>query len=810
VNKLKQDIAFAWRNALKRPGTSLLIILTLALGIGANSAMFSMAYHVLFAPLPYADGERLVRIEQNEPEVGRANVPSSVQSFFDYRDQSSVFSDVLEYHSMQFTLLGHGDPRRVQTGVVSWNYFNVLGIRPLLGRTFTAGEDEIGSEPLIVLSNDFWVTQFNSDPGIVGATLEMNNAIHTVIGVLPPIPAFPDDNDIWVTASSCPFRASEMMINNRSMAMLSGVFGKLREGVTLEAASRDVNTVAQRLLTSYPDAYSEQRGYSASLRPLKDEMVGESAATFLLLLGIAVLVIFIACANVANLNLVRMAARNQELAIREALGANPSRIARQLLTESILFALAGGLLGLMVAYPGLSLLSEFAAGHTSLASEIAMDGTVFLFSLAVAVVTGIISGSASAFSRRDINKALKESSGKVTASAAGNKRRQLLLVVQFALSFVILTTAALIALSLYRLNSEDPGFDPDRVLVVSMDLNFSNYANNQQVRDFGTRLLEQARNLPGVDIAGIASDTPLQSGLLGARPFDIEGRVATDAGARATTEISVVTADYHRLMNIPLRRGRFLTAADDENAPAALLINRAFEQQHFPAGDAIGQRISMDGGQSWHEVVGVVGNVRSRGLDREPGPAVYVSFRQFPTSRIDLFLKSGADMQTLGGHVTDLIHGLDSQQAVAGINTLREIKSQWLATPRLIAILVGLFGLLATVMTLSGVIGVVSFNVNQRFREVGVRMAIGANPKHVRDLFLKQGLKMYLAGLAAGLALLGLGAPTLNDFLYRTSALNAGVYALSTLLLTAAVFGAMLLPANRASQLDPVMALHTD
>jgi predicted permease len=786
-----------------------LIILTLALGIGANSAMFSMIYHILLAPLPYEDGERLVRVEQHEHNGGRQDYPLSVQSFFDYSSQNTVFENLLEYHAMQFTLLGHGDPVRVQTGVVNWNYFDVLGMPPVLGRSFLPGEDEIGAEPLILLAHDFWLRQFNADPNVVGASLEMNNAIHRVIGVLPPMPAYPDANDIWVTVASCPFRVSDMMLNNRNMGMVSA-YAKLQEGVSLEHAHADINNVAQRLVTTYPDSYSQTRGYAADLTPVRDELVGEARGGLLLLMGIATLVVLIASANVANLNLARIAARSQELAVREAVGANPARIARQLLTESILFALAGGLLGLLLAFVALNLLAQFAASYTRLASEIEMSWQVLVFALVVALCTGVLSGSASAFTRRDINKVLKEGGDKITTSPGGQKRRQALLVVQFALSFVILTSAALISLSLYRLNQEDLGFDTSQVLVVSLDMNFTNYSNPAQFRDFGTRLLREVQALPETGAAAISGETPLEGGVLQGMAFEIEGRTLSNPDLRPRMAVRQVSADYHPLLGIPLLKGRLLEAADDELAERVVVINEAFEREHFPDGAVLGQRVSPNGGSTWWTIVGVTGNIRARELDEVEGPTAYIDFRQAPIPGIDLFVKSQADLTSLGQALVNVVHRLDSQQAVDSVRTMNEIKAEWLATPRLIATLVGLFGILALLVTLSGVVGVVSFNVSQRIREIGIHMAIGANPRHVLRMFLMQGLRIHLAGLGLGLGIVLLVASLLGGFLYRTDPFYPPVYLATLLLLTLTVLGAMYFPARRAGSLDPADALHSE
>ncbi len=539
-------------------------------------------------------------------------------------------------------------------------------------------------------------------------------------------------------------------------------------------------------------------------------MVGDSSTTFVLLLSLAFLVVLIASANVANLNLARLATRSQELAIREAVGAQPSRIARQLLTESMLFALVGGVLGLLIAYPGLGLLSRFAQRYTPLAAEIQMDGSMLLFSLGIALFTGLLSGSAAAFTRRDINKSLKEGGDKVTASTSGKRKREVLLAVQFALSFVILTASALIVLSLYRLNNEDPGYDPSQVLVTGMSLNFTNYTTPQQTRDFGTRLLQEVRAISGVELAGISAETPLDGAVLGPVPFDIEGRTLADAALRPTAKPTVISEDYLDVMNISLQKGRAFTADDDQDALPVILINRSFEARFFPEGSSLGQRISTNNGQSWNTIIGVVENIRSVDLNQEEGDTIYTTFRQTPNGNIDLFVRSSGNLEQLGEQITHIVHGIDSQQAVDSVRTMEEVKSEWLQAPRLIASLIGLFGILALVVTLSGVIGVVSYNVSQRLREVGIHMAIGATPRHVVRMFLKQGMQIFATGLVGGVLLMAFIAPSLAALLYKTSSLNPVVYGVIAVVLTLVVLLAMFVPARRAGNLNPTAALRNE
>lgn len=809
LQDMREDIRFALASAIKKPAINLLILLTFAMGIGGNSAIFSVVYHVLLAPLPYADGERLVRLQQHQPVAQNTDIGSSVPSFKDMRNMSQELESLVEYHSMQFTLLGHGEPKRVQTGVVSDNYFQMLGILPILGRDFAAGEDEVGAEPLILLSHQYWTEQFAQSQNVVGMSLEMNNATHKVIGVLPPIPDYPNADDIYITAASCPFRSSEGMRTNRRMGMLT-LFGKLDNNSSLARGDQELDTITAQLAQQYPDDYPDSRGFSANLVSMKDEMIGNSAQTFYLLLIISVLVLLIASANVANLNIAKLAGRSQEIAIREASGASPSRIARQLLTESTLFALLGGVLGLLFAWPMLFLLKDFAADFSPLASEISMDTTVLLFSFFVSVFAGLFSGIVSLFNRKNINHALKEGGDKVTASSAGLRWRSGLLATQISLSFIILCVAAMVSLSLYRITNQDAGYSADKILSVNMDLNFSNYTNAQQRRDFAMTLLNQVSALPTVSSASVSGSFPLSGSLLGPVPFETElqGLGSDDVRPRAT--VTIVSEGYHPLLNIPLLQGRYFTQQDDENATQVVLINQTLANKYFPGGNVLGQRLSVDNGQNWATIVGIVGDVRSLGLDTASQEAFYSPFRQNPVGRVRILAKTDSAPMSLRTPIVELVHALDPQQAIASTQTLQQVKDQWLASPKLISQLVGSFGILALFITVSGVVGVMAYNISQRRKEIGIRMSVGATPLAIIIQLLLQASKICAIGIAIGLAAMPFITPMLDEFLYATSSGDALLYLLTTAILFLAAVLSTWLPAQKATGISPATALREE
>jgi len=813
MNPLLHDIAFAWRNALKRPATSLLIIVTLALGIGANTAIFSMAWHVLLAPLPYADGERLVRMVQHEQVEGAGIRPWSRFTFEDVKTQSDVFEVMTHYAQNSLTLLRDGQPRQVDAGEVAWNYFDVLGIQPIVGRGFQQGEDEVGARPLMLLSQDIWVNDFDADPRVIGATVELNGLALTIIGVLPPMLPYPHHNDVWITQAGNPYDVKPRVGSNatRKSLELNYVFAVLRENTTLDEAARDLATVARRLIDSYPDDY--YANYSIDLHHARDEMVGESAATITLLLVLALLVVSIAAANVANLNLARAASRAQEMAIREAVGANPARVRQQMMTESLLLGMGGGLVGLGLAWAGMALLKEFAARYTPLAQSMNIGISVLLFTLLLTVTVGMLSGMPSLFTRRDINKTLKEGGDKTTTSSEGTSKRKLLLAVQFALAYMMLTTAALVMLSLHRLNSQDAGYDTQQVLAMrlpfNVDLDGEPQLFPQQIRSFGISLLEQVQAIPGVSAAGFLGGRPLLQDSVYDPP--LQSFALEEGGGPDNTAYGVfatASEDLFPLLDVPLLKGRMFTPNDDERAGFVALVNQNFADRYFPSGDVLGQRIRLPHQQDWRTIVGVVTNIRSRGLNQEEDAMVYFQFRQMPSDVMNLYVKSAMNAQELSGLIREIVRRIKPDQSIEDIRLLDEVRSDWLAPARLRAILISLLGVLALVVTLSGVIGVVSYNISQRVREIGIHMAIGATPARVVRLFVADGLKVYATGLLLGLALMVLAAPFLEPLLYQTSVMDVGVYLLSTLVLTLAVLGAIYLPASKAGAMSPVAALH--
>lgn len=812
MNALLHDIVHAWRNMLRQPATSLLIIVTLALGIGVNTAMFSMTWHVLLAPLPYTDGDRLVKLEQNEPGNGLENVGWSLPTLADLRNQNSTFSAVLQYFQTEYTLYDEEASFLVRAAIVDGDFLPILGVKPVLGRLLTVDDDRADAPPALLLGNRFWLESFGGSETIIGSTLTMNDIAYTIVGVLPAMPPYPRDNDVWVPEANDWIMSNDMVMNERREGLVSHVIAKLRTDVSLEQARQDIEMFSSRLRNSYPDYYQEESGYTIVLQPLKSSITSASARTVGLLMSLAALVVLIACANFANLTLAGMMRRSQELAVREAVGAAPGRIRRQLITENLLIALLGGTAGLMLTILGLRFVREFAAVHTPLASEIVLGVDVLWFCLALTLTTGLASALIASTQTGDINKALKEGGDKATATSGSKNLRNALLAAQVALAFVMLTSTALVTKSLYGLANQAIGYDTGGVVVLRTLMRYTDISGVQPGHRMMLQMLEETRALPGVQAAGMIRWPVLQADTFPFLPMPmvIEGGGQDGANRSILERWNIASQGFFDVLGIPLLAGRNFLERDDDNAPEAVLINERFAARYFPAQNALGQRLSLDRGNSWATIVGIVGDIRASGVDTPDTPMVYVNFRTTPIQDVNLYIKTRTDLLETAHAVAAIMQRLDPLQPIDSITPLDEVRSQWLAPTRLRTGLVAVFGILALVVTLSGVIGVVSYNIGQRVREIGVHMAMGASPASIRRLFIFQGLKIFLLGLLLGLMLMFAASPFIEPLLYETAALNPVVYLASALMLSLTVLLALYLPASRAARMDPVAALRSE
>jgi putative ABC transport system permease protein len=813
IESLLQDVRYGARILFRNPGFTVVAVLTLGLGIGANTAIFSVIYGVLMKPLPYTDGNQLVIVQQQAPLAGVNNVPFSVKEVQDYREQSQTLHDVVEHHTMSFTLLGGNEPQRVQTGVVSANFFDVLGVTPLLGRTFVAADEEHGSDAVLVLSYQYWQRSHGGDPSIVGRTFQMNNRPHTVVGVLPSIPQYPNEQDVYMPTSHCPTRSSEQFMSNRNARMMS-VFGRLKPGVPAAQAQADLSTLASNLQKQYPDSYPANRGYAASVVSLQEELTRRAKPTFLILLGTAGLVLLIACANVANLTLARLMRREREMAIRAALGAGRGRLIRQLLTESTLLSIAGGVLGLLLAAGGLQLLVGFAARFTTRASEIKIDGSVLLFTLLVSVATGLVFGLMPAFSSdQHLTGTLKEGGGRSSAGVRRQRIRNLLIVAQVGVSFILLIWAGLMVRSLIKLQHVNPGFDPERVLAMRISPNWSKFNTNQETRALLLRILDKARSEPGVLSAALGSTFPMnQLGITSGpltRGFQIEGHPIPEGELAPQADFRTASTDYFETVRQPLVRGRTFLEGDKDEAVPVAVINQATARHRWGDDDPIGRRITFDRGQTWLTIVGVVGDVRQYGLDREPADEIYVPLAQAGFGG-NLLVRTAADPLSVAKLMREAVYEVDPETAVDRVQTLEQVRSDAVASPRLTAILLAMFAGLALVITAAGIAGVMALSVNQRTHELGVRLALGATPGKVLGMVMREGMSFVLVGLSVGVAGALLLGRLMSSLLFAVAPTDPVTFLAVAAVLIAVAAVACLVPARRVTSIDPMLALRSE
>ena len=811
---LRQDCAYALRMMAKNKGFTAIAVLTLALGIGANTAIFSVVHSVLLNPLPYRQGQQLVFIRQQAVKANVDDIGFSVPEIMDYRSQSRTLSSLVEYHTMAFTLFGHGDPDRVRTAVVSWNYFDVFGVRPILGRNFTPKDDEIGAPAVLVLTNEYWRDKFSADPKVIGRTFEMNDRVHTVVGVLPPIPQYPVETDVFMPTSACPFRSSKKHIEGRDMRMME-VFGRLKPGVTLGQAQADLSTIAARLQSQYPKFYPANIGYGVSASSLKENLTHGAQPTLLVLLAAATFVLLIACANVANLTLSRMARRERELAVRTALGAGRSRLLRQLLTESFILAFVGGVIGLLLAYDSLDLLTKFAARLSPRAGEIRIDSGVLLFTLLAALGTAIVFGTVSAlFSHVNLTSGLKEGAAGTGVNWRRNRMRSVLIVSQVAFSFMLLIGAGLMLRSLFKMLDVKAGFQTQHVLAMHVNVDWSKYANSDQYALFAKKLVEKIQAQPSVLSAAVSSSYPLEPEILAGGPnsndFQVKGQPLAPGQAPPIADTVYITPDFFKTLGIPLMSGREFAATDDAKSPQVVIVNQAMQHRFWPTSNPVGQQISFDHGSDWWQVVGVVGDVHDLGLDHGPDLQAYEPVAQNGGVGTLIVRTAMADPLAASHQLTRAILDVDPTTAVSGIMSLDAARSDSVATPRATASLLGVFGALALLIATAGIGGIMALTVSQRVHEIGIRIALGAQPSRVLYMILRHGVGLALLGVAIGLVgALGLTGLA-KSLLFEVTPTDPVTYIAVAFVFVSAALLAGYVPARRAAAIDPIEALRCE
>ena len=815
METLFQDLRYAFRMLLKRPGFTAVAVLALALGIGANSAIFSVVNGVVLRRLPYKDPDRLMMVWSRRPLLqalaGSQEFPVSAADFTDWRDQNQVFEQIAAFHSQPFNITGAGEPEFLGGVRASANLFSLLGVEAKLGRTFLAEEDQPGAGRVVLISHGLWERRFGSDPQIIGQKLTLNDEPYTAVGVMPrgfqfprkgEMPAgyqFPRQADLYTPLAWTPDQ-----IGNRGRNFLA-VIARLKPEVRVAQASADMDAIAQRLKQQYPQFNSNKEAF---IVPLHQQVVGRVRTALLVLLGAVGFVLVIACANVANLLLARAASRQKEIAIRTALGASRSRVVRQLLTESVLLSLAGGTLGLLLSMWGVDLLLAISPANLPRVDAISVDGRVLGFTLAVSLLTGIIFGLVPAVqaSKPDVNEALKE--GGRASSVGHNRFRSVLVVSEVALSLVLLIGAGLMIRSFVHLLNSSPGLNPENVLTLDVGLPRTKYSAPQQVAFF-QQVIERLRSLPGVQSAGAVYPLPL-SGAEEGMGFGIEGRAALAPGEVYNAGPRWVSPDYFNVMGIPLLRGRELTERDGSDTPRVLVINEAMAARYFPDEDPIGKRVAFDqvnNAPNWREIVGVIGDVKHSALDSDPKPEMYFPFPQFPIFFMTFVVRTSGDPLNLVAAARSEVLAVEKNQPISNVHTMEELLSNSIAQRRFNMLLLSIFAGVALLLATVGIYGVMSYSVAQRTHELGVRMALGAQTSHVLALVVKQGMTLALAGVGIGLAAAFALTRILASLLYGVSATDPLTFSVIALLLASVALLACYLPARRATKVDPIVAL---
>jgi predicted permease len=809
-----QDIRYGLRMLAKSPGFTAVAVITLALGIGANTAIFSVVNGVLLNPLPYAEPDRLVALYSRTPDSPRWSI--SYPNFLDWVHDNRSFSALAAYRGDDFNLTGMGEPERLPAEMVSASLFPLLGVKPVIGRLFRPEEDQLGAAPVVLISGGLWKRKFGSAPDAVGKSLTLNGTVYTVVGVIPADFHYTGNNfestkDVYVPIG----QLNHPFFRDRRTGMGMDAVGRLKPGITFAQAKADMDALGQHLAEAYPDA---NKGTGITLVPLKQNAVGDIQSFLLVLLAAVGFVLLIACVNVANLLLARSTGRTHEFAIRSALGAGRSRIIRQLLTESLLLALAGGGLGLAIASWGLKGALQFLPAALPRAEEVHLDGHVLLFTLAASVVGGILFGLAPALknSQRDLHETLRE--GGRGLSGARHRAQSVFVVVEVALALVLLAGAGLMIRSLARLWRVDPGFDPHNVLTFRLALTPTASTTPDAARATWRQLQGQLTVVPGVQSASLtvgampmAGDSEL--------PFWLEGQPKPPSQAEMKQVITyLVQPDYLKVMGIPLQRGRFLSSADDEHSPIVTVIDERFRQLYFGNQDPLGKRINFDILNITAEIVGVVGHVKQWSLDTDATSSMqaqcYFQMTQTPDQFVPLLagytgimLRTAASPLAQVGSIRNALTQMNSQQVMYNVQTMDGIISGSLAARRFSMILLGIFAALALVMSCVGIYGVISYLAGQRTHEIGIRMALGAERRDVLWMVLGDGAKMALVGVAIGLvAALGL-TRLMANMLFGVSAHDPLTFAGVAGLLTLVALAACYIPARRATKVDPMVAL---
>lgn len=810
------DLRYVLRSLSRAKGFAMAVVITLGLGIGANTAIFSAVRGVFLKPLPHADGDRLMYLRHYAANQGQTNVAFSVPEINDFRAQSRTMQQIAEYSPLTLSLIESADASQIDVGLVTGNYLSVMGLTPILGRAFTSADDGAGAPPVILLGHAYWMTHFSGDPKIVGQTMRIGKRTVQVIGVLEPAPFFPGRIDALMNMSISEHHVSAMMVQGRTHRMTE-MIARLAPGSTVEQARQEIGIITQRMHTQHPEAYEKSAGYTVELTPFK-EVLGRDAQLLLwMLMGVAALVLVIACANVANLTLMRGVRREHEMTVRAALGAGTSRLRKLLLAENLVLAGGGALFGLLVAFAGVGTLSRFIARFSPRADEIQVDWMVLAFTALLAVIIAfLLSFAPRVGNEQSLSAGLAAGSLKTSGSGRRKRLQQALVVTQVAVSVVLLSGAGLLVRSMQRLAAVDPGLNPKNVLTMEVPLDFT------AVTDFakaGQRYEEMQRaltTLPGVELVGLGSTIPLRASQI-LLEMKAEGRTTED-GPTPSAEYRTADPGYFRASGIPLLKGREFAAGDVPTSEKVVILNKTLADRLFPTSDPIGRRVAWTGdvlrfigvSGDWRTVVGVMNNTKDGGLDAPPLPVAFLPVAQAEFPPGGLVIRSAVDPTGLSTAARAIVRSIAPDQPIENVMSLEAVRDESVGPRRLNALLLGGFGILALVIASIGIAAVLAFNVSARTNEIGIRMALGAAPSRVTAMILKEGGLLVGLGLAVGVAGSLALSRSIEGLLFGVTARDPFTLLAVAGTMIAIGLVACWVPAARASRIDPSEALRSN
>ncbi|GMV20702.1 MAG: hypothetical protein AMXMBFR57_06510 [Acidimicrobiia bacterium] len=808
------DLKYVLRSLIHSRGFAVAVIVTLGLGIGANTAIFSAVRGVLLRPLPHRDGDRLMYLRQSAEAKGSDNIAFSVPEINDFRDSSTTLAQIAEYSPLTLNLVEDDGASQVEVGLVTGNYFDVMGLEPITGRKFNEKDDGAGAAPVIMLTHDYWLSHFAGDRSIVGRSLRIGGRTAEVVGILQPAPFFPQKIDALMNMSISEHHVSATMVQGRTHRMTE-MIARLAPDVTVEQARAEVAAITTRVHAEHPGTYDAASGYAVTVTPFKEVLGQDARLTLWLLMGVAAFVLIIACANVANLTLMRGVRRQHEMVVRAALGAGAGRLRRLLLLEHLVLALAGGALGVAIAYAGTELLSTFTARMSNRAGEIRLDAVVLAFTVGIAVVVAVLLSLVPRVGReRQLGTELTAGSIRTTGSGRRRRLQQALVVTQIGVSVILLTGAGLLVQSMQRLAAVDPGLDTNNVLTMEVPADFAALSSRETAIAQYERMATELKTIPGVEVVGLGSNVPLR---VSDFQLDIraEGRALQPGEPQPQAEFRTADPGYFKASGMTLVAGRDFTMGDTGTSPRVAIVNQTLAKLLFPGEDAIGRRVTWTGEvlqfiglkEDWMTIVGVVRDTKDGGLDARPVRALYTPFAQgvFPTG--GLVLRTEVNPLGLAQAAREVVRSVDPQQPVENLMALDAIRDESVGPRRINAMLIGSFSLLALVIAAIGIAAVLAFSVSARTNEIGIRMSLGADSGRVQRMVLAEGGTLLVVGLVLGVAGAVLATRLIQGLLYDVAPNDPMTLAAVAALMTSIGLAACWIPARRAARINPVSAI---